>query len=168
MRLPELLELCANSSRADWNVIPCWGADSGPSYLDHFEPIVTHDEGFQLRHAEHSMRGSYIPDLDIGIGWGLDSRAFFPSGDRSTYETDWTDRFDDKSATVHLADFFYRGNFVHREHYLSVDGGRCYLPLPNAQHQVSQRDHDLIAVLDRLEKESEFGNYFQRSGITIR
>jgi hypothetical protein len=77
MNFDELLDTCARASPPDWNLITCWGARSGPSYLDQFVPGLYEGE-FQLRHQEHGMRASYEPDVLIGIAWGLDADNVFP------------------------------------------------------------------------------------------
>src|SRR5687768_439239 len=71
MTLDELLTTCAGSSPDDWNTITCWGARSGPSYLDQFVPGMSRNDSgameFRLHHREHTNRAAYKPDLSINI-----------------------------------------------------------------------------------------------------
>lgn len=48
----------------------------------------------------------------------------------NTDEEDQTNVFPDKTATSNFVDFFYSGVLFYRDIYVSVDGGRCSLPLP--------------------------------------
>lgn len=166
MDLQQYLDICAQSSPGDWNTITCWGARGGPSYLDQFEPGEYRD-GFQLRHREHDMRASYRPDLNIGIAFGLDPDNVFPDDQRS-FEEDWSKNFSDSKWTFHYADFFYSGALVHREPFVTVDGGRCYLPVPDHNLTVTRWEHDFFRVLDALEKASEYDEYFRQAGFAIR
>lgn len=166
MRLSELLNTCARSSPDDWNLITCWGARAGPSYLDQFMPGEYGGE-FQVRHNEHSMRASYKPDVSVGIAWGLDPDNVFPE-DRRTFKEAWSEAFADSSWTYHLADFFFCGNLVQREPFLAVDGGRCYLPAPHHDLTVTEWERDFFRVLDALEKHSDYDDYFGRAGFKIR
>lgn len=157
MTLEELLETCSQSSVDDWNVISCWGAHSGPSYLGRVEE-TTPDEN--TREESHSMRAAYRTDLSIGIGWGFTSLE--------NWHEDWLDVFPDKGASSHFVDFFYNGMLVEREIYISVDGGRANIPLPTRDMTITQWQYDFFRVLDRFERQSDFDRYLQQAGISVR
>lgn len=172
MTLDDLLATCAQSSPDDWNTITCWGARSGPSYLDQFVPGMSRGEGgameFRLHHREHSNRAAYKPDLSINIGFGLDPDELFPDDRRKLAEKEFFN-FDDSDWSFNYCDFFYCGNLVARKAYAVVDGGRAVLPLPDRQGFVSQWEHDWFRVLDDIGLYvSEYDSYFQRSGIKVR
>lgn len=165
MTLDELLSTCASSEQADWNVITCWGAGMGPAYLDEFIPMESQGE-YQLRHNAHSMRASYKPDISIGIGWGLSPGDAFPDS-QDEPERKWSTSFPDTSVGISFLDLLYCGALVHRERFATVDGGRCYLPWPSHDLTVTQVSHDLIRMLDQLEKQSEFDRYFGQAKFKI-
>lgn len=166
MTLEEILNICAGSSVDDWEAITCWGARSGPSYLDQFIP-GEFDGEYQLRHVEHSIRACYRPEASIGVAWGLSPQAGFPD-EAERYKAPWSEAFADPYVTNHLIDTLYNGALVFRERYVSVDGGRCMLPGPNAEGYVTKRAQDLLRTLDAIEKVSEFDRYFDQSGFKVR
>jgi hypothetical protein len=167
MTLEELLGLWAGSASDDWNVITCWGANTGPPYLDEFIPMEAGGE-YQLRHNSHSMRGVFKPDIAITIGWGLSPGEAFPDPAEER-PTKWSEVFPDTAVGMAFLDFFYCGSLAHRERYADVDGGRSILPWPNHELAVSQRSHDLIRVLDRLANPaaSDFDSYLQRAKFKV-
>jgi len=167
MTLDELLTVFADSGPDDWNVIGCWGANSGPAYLDEFIPMEANGE-YQLRHNSHSTRGAFKPNVAIGVGWGLSPGDAFPDAQEEG-PRDWSTVFADPVVGTSFLDFFYCGSLVYRERYADVDGGRCVLPWPRHDLVVSQLSHDLIRVLDRLANPaaSEFDSYFARAKFKI-
>jgi hypothetical protein len=145
MTLDELLATCAQSSPDDWNTITCWGARSGPSFLDQFVPGQTRtDDGkmeFRLHRREHSNRAAYKPDLSINVGFGLNPDQLFPDEEPKLAPLDFAD-FADPDWSFQYCDFFYCGNLVQRVPYAVVDGGRSILPLPDNEGYVTQWQHD--------------------------
>lgn len=179
MTLDELLSLCAASSPQDWNTMTAWGARSGPSYLDRFMPTETRrqedDQGltYELQHEEHSMRASYKPDLQIGIGWGM---SVFPS--ERKFEEDWATQFPDPEASWHFVDFLYGGALVERKSYVNVDS-RCNLPLPRREIEgggadaevkaltVTAWQRDFFRTLNALETSVDYDDYLRRAGFKV-
>jgi hypothetical protein len=157
MTLDELLTMCAQSSHDDWNLMSCWGAFSGPSYLGQVAETTPDENVYE---ETHSVRASYRPDIAIGIAWG------YPSN--KNWHEPWIDNFSDKSAHSDFVDFFYNGMLVQREVYVVVDGGRAYLPVPSVENQTITRwEYDFFKVLDGLERLSEFDRYIRQAGISI-
>jgi hypothetical protein len=172
MNLGELLGTCARSTREDWNLI---GEGGGATYLNYFS-VASYPETEQVEFGltEHYWRASYKPDLDIGIAWGLDPKE--ANNDRSVFVEAWTQVFPDKSFAPQkrAVDFFYRGDLVHRDYYVSVDGGRCDLPIPERGAHgepwvVSQFQHDFFRVLHQLDgwPDHEFDSHFGRAGFNV-
>lgn len=167
MTLDELLTTCAQSSTDDWNTITCWGARSGPSYLDQFIPSEFRGV-YRLEHRTHAQRSAYRPHLSINIGWGLDPDEEW-GGHKRDLRSDYFDHFDDSGWSMNYCDFFYNGNLVAREGYAVVDGGRAILPLPNHEGFVTQWEHDWFRVLDGIGLYvSDYDSYFHRSGLRVR
>jgi hypothetical protein len=154
----DLRQLCAQSTPDDWNVITCWGAYSGPSYLGQVLETTPEEHTFE---ETHGMRGAYKPDVSVGIAWG------YPSNDN--WHEAWVENFPDKQASSHFVDFFYNGMLVDREVYISADGGRAYIPLPKIDTlTITQWQYEFFGMLDRLERTSDFDGYLRRAGITIQ
>jgi hypothetical protein len=166
MTLQEILNICAASSPSDWHQITCWGARSGPSYLDHFQAVKTHS-GVELRHDQHGMRATYTPDINIGLAWGIDPDNMWPD-ERKTFTESWSEGFSDPHWTWGIADVLHCGNLVYRQNYVTVDGARCHLPLPaRPDLTVDQLSHDLVRLIDLFEGGNEFDRYFRDAGFKI-
>lgn len=174
MTLDEFDNLCAHSSRDEWTVVPCWGARSGPSYLDQFR---AGNPGDPLEHYEQSVRASYQPNLAVGLAWGLD---LTPDREDGWWEP-WVEKFSDKEASAHFIDLLYSGTLVDRRVYVSVDGGRCMLPVPRKDYAedtptggqvtaywISRRAYAFFRLIDSLEKESDFDYYVQQAEFEVR
>jgi hypothetical protein len=159
MTYEDILRIFTKSDPDDWNVITCWGAGSGPSYLTRQYAGDGQELGFM---DDHGMRASYKPDIAIGLAWGMQSH--------DTYHADWVSMF--KSASSSIADLFYNGMLVAREHYVVVDDGGGFLPRPDAASEdgrvVPTVRYDFIRLLDNLElRTSEFDRYFGQAGLSV-
>jgi hypothetical protein len=166
VNLHEILKLCAESNLSDWHKIGCWGMRSGPSFQDRFAAVNSAD-GVELRHDEHGMRATYIPDVSIGLAWGMDPDNLFPD-DGHSFEEEWSKQFANPQWTWHFADMLYNGTLVYRQSFVSVDSARSSLPVPGLDGVVSQVSHDLVRLIDQLEGHNEFDRYFADVGFTIR
>jgi hypothetical protein len=148
MNLREYLATVARSVRSDWTVHTCWGKGSGPSYLQ--EIGVWNDGGGDFKNIEvnaHGMRASYNDDLNIWIAWGYTANPDF--------REEWANRFPDPNASSSYVDFFFGANLVFRDLYVTVDGGRCSVPLP-------KRDFDKHEKrVTRIYASSERINFFR-------
>lgn len=157
MTLSTCIDVILESSPDDWNVIPCWGAGSGSSFKYQFEPLHEYVDGkaeWRIVVAAHGMVAAYTANLAVSLAWGLPANE--------TFHEEWTDKFSDKSASSRYVDIFYNGGLVHREMYVSVDGGRSALPLPDASeggYRVSSRFCRFINLVNTLNGGS--GNRFE-------
>jgi hypothetical protein len=171
MTLDELRRVIFGSEPSDWHVIHCWGATSGPSYLDDFGEAAVNGARIEVR--AHPERATYRPDVRIGLAWGLtvDERREF----------DWSQHFSDKRCSPVLADLLWNGSLVDRYSGASVDGGRGVLPMPLGASvetsptdveqigwKVTEAEVSLWCLIDRLKGgESEFDMYLRLAGFTV-
>lgn len=171
MNLIEYKNEILNTSQDDWTVIYCWGYGSGPSYLNRF--IVSTKGGGEFENLEvnsFSVVASLKRNLSISIAWGFTNNDDF--------KEPWANNFPHSHATSDIVDFFYNGVVVFRDILVSVDGGKCNLPLPDqvfdsAKHEVvgyevPSEKYDFFKILDQLEgRYSNYDRYFDRTGFVI-
>jgi hypothetical protein len=86
------------------------------------------------------------------------------------FQEEWANNFPDPQASSAFVDFFYNGMLAAREVYVVVDGGRADIPLPHRRDDltISRWQYNFFRVLDGLEKASDFDQYLQQAGITVR
>jgi hypothetical protein len=168
MKLNELLNIILDSSPEQWSRISCWGYGSGPSYRDKIEFYdIFNTDGNVLKVESHNDVCVFREDIDITFAFGIISNPNFIA--------QWANQFPDPSASSRIIDVFYRGALVFRDVYLSVDGGRCELPVPsygnNGELVVSKDYYNFIKLLHRILNGSindqNFDSYFSRTGIKI-
>jgi hypothetical protein len=166
MNLREVLRTVAESSRADWHMIACWGFSSGPSYRDHLAFYETYEGRPNVLYADsHSNIAVYVPDVSITMAYGLEV------GD-GEYTADWTDAFPDKSAKIHFVDIFFNNALVYRDTYVSADGGGVALPVPARRSdgtlEVTEGACKLTRLLDSLGRAgSDFDFNVRRAGFKV-
>lgn len=161
MDLREYGKIIINTTLEDWKIFQCWGYGSGPSYLQSLSVWTTGQGEFSNIDIEsHSMRACLKNDLSIWIASGYPHNPDFKES--------WANQFPDPHASSGIIDFFYNSNLVFRDIYVSVDGGRCRLPLPNLyldnkkQKYSIQRDkYNFFRMLDGFDGYSQFDEYFE-------
>jgi hypothetical protein len=161
MTLDELIILVTSSDPEDWHTTVCWGADSGPSYRDHFNFYRVYDGQSNVLFAKaHSLVACYKPDISVTMAWGLDAMT--------DLEVPWAKKFPDPKAASHYIDLFYNNALVFRTEYVSVDGGRANLPLPD-ELSVPRAYNALIRLVDHIgvTRISEYDTYFRRAGFQV-
>jgi hypothetical protein len=93
------------------------------------------------------------------------------SGTRLGRWRQWANQFPDPHATSSYVDFFYNGALIHRELYVTVDGGRVSLPLPERRGErlVTPIGYArLCRLLVSFETNAnEFDRYIARAGIQV-
>jgi hypothetical protein len=128
MTLDELRALIAWSTRDDWNLV-----DNGPIYLDQLRWVTDwsgererRDDVCWVEVESHDPLASYKPDVDITIGWGLDTGTTVLDG-----VNPWPGVF--AKVRWAYADVRWRGQVIDREVLLCADtgDGRVVLPAPN-------------------------------------
>jgi len=170
MTFEQVLETVASSEVENWWTDSCWGANSGPSYRDHFESWELY-EGVKhiLKVKSHSNVATYKPDVSITIAWGLESL--------DNFREEWANKFPNPRASSSFIDIFYNGALVFRDIYVEVDGGRARLPLPtikwdDKQKKITEltvplRRYRLIGLVDSLDHVSQYDSYFQQAGFKV-
>lgn len=170
MNLKAYLYEIVNAGIKDWSVISCWGAGAGPSYLNKFTVWNSGQDEFRnLEIDSHAMIASYKKNLSISIAWGLEHNDNFIE--------EWANGFSNPKATSEYVDFFYNGILVLREIIVSVDGGRCYLPLPKQEIDtgtrtvtrlyVSKEKSEFVRMLNNFSSGRDYDLYLKQSGIDI-
>jgi hypothetical protein len=170
MDIEEYSRRVIDTTEEDWTVITCWGFGSGPSYLQN-SSVVTKgkDEFSNIEIESHGMRATLKSDLLIWFACGYLSNPDF--------KEPWANQFSDPHASSSFVDFFYNGVLVFRDIFVSVDGGRCYLPLPDREfdpetykvlrYTVPRDKYTFFKMLNSIDKLSDFDRYFQRAGFEI-
>ncbi|MBL0949275.1 MAG: hypothetical protein IBJ08_00920 [Pseudomonas sp.] len=142
MNLSEFKRRICESEPEDWTVITCWGADSGPSFLDKLDVWTNGNGEFSgLEIDSHSNVMSFKPDLQISVAYGMQHNDDF--------REEWANSFPDPHASSAYVDFFYAKNLVYRDIYVAVDGGRFLLPLPEQKIDSSYTVTGLTVTRER-------------------
>lgn len=163
MDLQEYAQRIVNTTKDDWTIITCWGFGSGPSYLQRASVWTTgKGEVSNIEFESHGMRASLKSDLSVWFAWGYTSNPDF--------QEPWANQFPDPHASSGFVDFFYNGVLVFRDTYVSVDGHRCKLPLPDRvfhpqtsevlRYTVPRDKWAFFRMLDSFEHLSEFDRFF--------
>lgn len=160
MRLNELLQIIRESNKEDWNVI------ESNTLLSH----VTTDSDNRVYADYHTNRASYIPDVSIGLAWGLNCNLDF--------REEWANCHPDPHASSHFLDVFYNGMLVYRVVYVVIDGGRSYMPLPrreiNENHEtlgwyITSEEYEFFKLFNSIQPfDTQYESYLRRSGIEVR
>lgn len=171
MNLCEYENFVQSTSPEDWTVITCWG-DGGPVDLGAISPWTRGTASSGIEINSHGMRASLKKNLDVWIAWG------FTWND--DYREDWANSFPDSRASGHLVDFYCNSSIVFRDRYVTVDGSRCKLPMPNplyhtsgatttiSGYTISRKRYEFFMLLNNLEGMiNDYQNYVSRSGFSI-
>ena len=169
MRYDEFRELIIGSSPDDWALLE----DSGGVYSYDLREVGLGDRRRLKVEAHHNL-AVYRADIDLQLTWGLtlDSDLTFEGMD-----------FADPSIALQLVDGLWRGALVTRWPVLWVNGGRCYLPVPQAVvvaggasdrevagWKVKAGDVAVARLLQRLVSGSageDFDGYLQQTGAVV-
>lgn len=168
MTLEEYKDLILSASLEDWNNIGCWGAGTGPSFRDSFS-VWTKGAGefHNIEIDSHCEVYSLKKNLSVSVACGIKHNDDFIE--------DWANSFPDTRASSAFVDFFYNNQLVYRDIYVSVDGGRCRIPLPDMKfnsstHQVEKltiprEKYKFFKLLNGLGNDYE--SYFHRTKIEV-
>jgi hypothetical protein len=178
--LEELLNTIALSDVDDWNVMTCWGADAGPSFLYDLDVWTSGDDKQGLAVREHGLRASYKRDVSIGLACGL---PFMPLGNGSGQDLrfDWVRSFDEPITHGEWLDLFWNGALIDRHLVLLVDGGQAMLPNPRAslvesRQMTQERFADTVSAravaIARLvhcfeHRPDDFDRYLEMAGFVV-
>lgn len=168
MTLEEYKNLIISATLDEWTTIGCWGAGSGPSYRDAIS-VWTKGSGefHNIEIESHAEIFSLKSNLLVSVACGLTHNDDFIE--------DWANSFPDKKASSSFVDFFYSNQLVYRDIYVSVDGGRCSIPLPEMKFDESTDEVKALTV--QREKYEfyrllngtgyDYDSYMQRTGIVV-
>jgi hypothetical protein len=156
MRLGDILAAVRGSSTEDWNVVSGFGT----IYRDRLVIVTSTQHGQRLEHEGHFYSAAYLPDVSITMAWGM--------ADNKDFQEPWANGFPDKNASSAFVDIFYNNALVFRDTYVSVDGGRADLPIPNTREDltVSVDDYQLAKIVHEMtHAKTPFEDYFVRAGL---
>ena len=166
MTLDNLLDTVISSELGDWHkIICCWGARTGPSYKDHLQFHNVYAGQSNILYSEsHGTVAVFSPDVCISLAFGLTQLENF--------QEKWANQFPDPSASSSFVDLFYNNALVFRHQYVTVDGGRAYLPIPKTRTEleVSKNEYQFVRLVHSIlheDKGKAFDEYFQRGGFKI-
>lgn len=152
----------------DWTRISCWGAGAGPSFRDALSVWTKGGGEFHnLEIDSHSEVLSLKSDLLISVACGITHNDDFIEK--------WANSFPDKHASSSFVDFFYANQLIFRDIYVSVDGGRCRLPLPDIKLDDSESGVQSLTVPDEKYQffrvlngtSHDYDGYLRRAGIEV-
>jgi hypothetical protein len=154
MTLDEVLETIAGSTKDDWNLIHCWGANCGPSFLDRFDVSTGGTGRWRLEHESHGTRASYTNDVSLGLAYGLD---YMPrhGGRPEEMHFEWSMGFPEQRVTAFWVDALWSGMLVSRQLLLSVDAGRVILPAAHAEFVHPDAAHAELAAETVTQREAQ-------------
>jgi len=170
MNLNEYSNRIIESTKNDWNVITCWGFGAGPSYLEQSTVWSSSNNEFENIEIEsHGMVASLKSDLSISMAWGMTLN--------SSFTEEWANQFPDPHASSGIVDFFYNGVLIFRDTYVTVDGGRCKLPISHREfddethevirHIIPRARYNFYRMLNGFVSTYDYDNYFSRTGFEV-
>jgi hypothetical protein len=137
MTIDELIHTIRTSTGENWHNLN----SNGPFYKHR---IVMN--GNTPMFDQHLEFASFKNDLQITLGWGL--------LDNNDFQAPYANNNPDPNAKGMWLDVFFNGAMVFRTMYISVDGGRCNIPIPssdvNGGWEVSNEYADLIHILNQI------------------
>ena len=150
-----------------WTNISC-GGGGGPSYRNDFS-VWTDGNGKFLNLDIKSHYGllSLKENISVQIAYGLE--------DNPDFKEAWANGNPDPKASSCFVDFFYNNQLVYRDISVIVDGGRCYLPLPQLDYdsdykvksiKVERERYDFFSLLNG-HANSMYDRYVKSSGFLI-
>jgi hypothetical protein len=143
MKFSEFGSTILSTTKDDWHHEACWGWSAGPSYkygLDVWIPARTDNSSIEIK--SHANVAVLKQNLSISIAWGMEQN--------DTFQEEWLKSLSDSSASSHFLDFFYNQTLVLRDTYLSVDGGRYYIPLPTVEMK-EDKSFELYALKEKID-----------------
>lgn len=110
-----------------------------------------HDDGMRVF--------TFKQDLNIRIQEVSDQ-----SGER--FEEEWATKHSDPSARRYYYDLYYGASFVERFYFVSVDGGRATIPLPQSATElvINRWQYTIAQVIDTT---NTLDSYLGRCGISV-
>ena len=109
----------------------------------------------------HGTIAIFKPDPAVSLAWGI------TVGDN--FKEPWANKFPDPRASSHWADVRLNGSVVFRATYVSVDGARADLPMPDSRESpgaVPEAYARFVRLIHELESAHSFEEYFERASLT--
>ncbi|HAW3418398.1 TPA: hypothetical protein JLS61_001824 [Escherichia coli] len=152
---------------SQWTNISCWGTAGGPSYRDSVSVWTKGGEFNNIEVKSHTNILSLKSNLAIQVAYGMENNEDFKEV--------WANSFDNPFASSCFVDFFFNNQLIFRDIGVSVDGGRCMLPLPRLKY-----DNNYFVTSVYVEKEKcdffrllnphipmDYDNYIKRAKFEI-
>ena len=105
----------------------------------------------ELRVLKNDVRISFLRDEDVV----------------SDFKEPWANKFPDSYAVSISVKYRFNGAVVYEDIFVTVDGGRCILPMPDAgSNTVDAAKATRARLVDATSGHtSQFDSYFQRAGL---
>jgi hypothetical protein len=167
MKLQDAYAILEKGNPDDWQYV------DGLTYGG-FQQIIRVDASL-IEVESHHFRAIYKPDIGLSLAWG------YP--DQEQFSESWAEGFADSKASSHFLDLQWNGIIVKRWQRVTVDGGRCGLPVPRIDldrtnpsrrgitaHWISGYTAKLFELVETLERghTSQFYKYLGQAGIEVR
>ena len=174
MNLRDVLDLVVASPEQGWHhVLPHKSASPTHVPIEQNGMGARSDDGtsgIEIKGHDSLVVHTKHPEVSLAWGFELDHELTFDAL-----------AFSHGTVSSVAADVMLNGALVHRESVLLVDGEGVYLPKPHAlfvapdeaaiatgvAHTVTQWQHDFVALLDALTRQSEYDRYFEMSGFVV-
>jgi hypothetical protein len=157
MTFDKLTETVLRSSAQDWVKA------LHPLGLHILEEYSKDTETHWLRSFGVDEVATFREDISIQMA------DFTGPGDDHPFHEAWLDNFADKQAHRRWVHLLWNGHTVFRQFVLSVDGGRCTLPIPNPRTLDVPEGLSAFVNLfhDVFGANSSYGEYFRSAGFRI-
>ena len=170
MNIWDYMNTIARSDKSEWLYTVCWGYGSCGCFHDDLSNETVEDQTVTIV-DKHSSYAAFAKDLSISLAWGLGLK-------NKELNESWTQVFPDKSARMYFLDFFYNKALIYRETVVSVDGGRCILPLPKQvfdkadetkviEYRINSIINNILRLVNSLQTTYDYDSYISRSGIIV-
>ena len=166
----DYMNIIAESDKAEWLYTICWGYGSCGCFHDDLSNETNEDQTITAV-DKHSSYATFSKDLSISLAWGL-------GRENKELNEPWTQAFPDKAARMYFLDFFYNNALIYRETVVSVDGGRCILPLPKqvfdeaspskvVAYKTNAKLSKILKLINSLQTTYDYDSYLNRSGFRM-
>ncbi|HEX8821489.1 MAG TPA: hypothetical protein VF794_16310 [Archangium sp.] len=154
MDLEAYINAIAESSPDDWF------HHDPPLYLGILSPSYQGKRVVELDVMAPSGMLVFKRNLSVTLAYGIEHEESFAE--------EWARGFPDPNARSYFLDFFYNSALVYRDILVSVDGGRCKLPLPPREMDVPRRWYRVAQLIHGVIGGTyNFDDYARRGGLKI-
>ncbi len=170
MNIWDYIRVISESSKSEWLHTVCWGYGSCGCFHDDLSNETIEDQMSTII-DKHSNYATFANDVSISLAWGL-------GRENKELVESWTKVFPPKSSRMYFLDFFYNNALIYRENVVSVDGGRCILPLPKQvfdkkdetkiiEFRVNSKINRILKLINSLQTTYDYDSYITKTKIVV-